>query len=177
MSRPEDAVLTVIERGKLLSYSFDDLMKYHGPLLPGGVAHGFKVMERAFPLLADGAPPERLAIAVKTAFPGPGARDAFEMVTRAMTGTRYVIDTAIAPPGTIEASTGAYFWRVAAGDRSIDLSVRPGMVRQEFIDLGRKRNHTPEELERIEWLKQEMADRLRSLPADVVYDARPTPAA
>ncbi len=48
------AELVVLERGVPLGFSFEDLMSYHGPGSPGGVAHGFKVMERALPLLDPG---------------------------------------------------------------------------------------------------------------------------
>jgi hypothetical protein len=49
-------------------------------------------------LLADGAPPERREIAIRTAFRGPGARDAIELVTRATTDGRYVVDAALERP-------------------------------------------------------------------------------
>ena len=48
--------IEVLEEGKLLSFRFDEMLNYHGPGFPGGVAHGFKVMQRAFPLLDDGEP-------------------------------------------------------------------------------------------------------------------------
>ena len=51
-------MLVVLDRGTRIEFSFEDLMRYHGPGSPGGVAHAFKVMERALPLLSDG-PPER----------------------------------------------------------------------------------------------------------------------
>ncbi|HEY3241125.1 MAG TPA: hypothetical protein VGL92_16285 [Acidimicrobiia bacterium] len=85
-------VLEVLDHGELIAYSFRDLLKYHGRGAIGGVAHGFKVMERALPLLAAGEPPERHDISVETAFEGRGARDAFEMVTRALTEGRYRVD-------------------------------------------------------------------------------------
>ena len=43
--------LVVVERGRRLAFSFEDLLRYHGPGSPGGVAHAFKVLERALPLL------------------------------------------------------------------------------------------------------------------------------
>ena len=42
--------LEVIDHGERLSFSFEDLMRYHGSGSPGGVAHGFKVLERALAL-------------------------------------------------------------------------------------------------------------------------------
>ena len=43
--------IAVAERGRRLAFSIDDLMRYHGHSSPGGVAHAFKVLERALPLL------------------------------------------------------------------------------------------------------------------------------
>lgn len=37
--------------GRILGFTYDDLMRYHGPGFPGGVAHAFKVLERGLPLL------------------------------------------------------------------------------------------------------------------------------
>jgi hypothetical protein len=68
-------MIVIRERGTRIDYSFEDLMRYHGGGSPGGVAHAFKVMERAFVLLDDEACPERREIEIRTAFGGPGARD------------------------------------------------------------------------------------------------------
>jgi hypothetical protein len=57
------------------------MLAQHGGGSPGGVAHAFKVLERALPLLDTAGPPERREIVIETAFGGPGARDAFELVT------------------------------------------------------------------------------------------------
>jgi hypothetical protein len=90
--------LDVVDRGAVLRFTVEDLMRYHGPHAPGGVAHGFQAMRRAWPLLSPDDPPERRRIRVDTAFPGPGARDAVELVTRAVTGDRYRVDPALERP-------------------------------------------------------------------------------
>ena len=113
--------IEVVDRGRLIAFSFDDLMRYHGPSSPGGVAHAFKVLERALPLLDPGGPCERREIVVETAFGGPGARDAFEMVTRAVTGDRYRVDPALARPErgrTLE----RFVFRLGYRDRSATLA-------------------------------------------------------
>jgi hypothetical protein len=66
--------LEVADAGRPASFSFEDMLRYHGTGSPGGVAHAFKVLERALPLLAGGGVPERREIVVRTAFGGPGAR-------------------------------------------------------------------------------------------------------
>jgi hypothetical protein len=164
--------IEVLEKGRVLSFSFADLMRYHGPGSPGGVAHAFKVMQRAFPLLVADGPLERREIAVTTAFGGPGARDGFEMVTRAVTSDRYLIDMSLARPERGRALE-RFVFRVDYRDRSVTLSIRDGFVPDEFIGLARK-ERTPEEDVLLDRLKLEMADRVMSSPAVDVYDAVPT---
>lgn len=165
------STLEVLDHGERISISFDDLLKYHGRTSIGGVAHGYKVMERAFPLLSGGEPPNRHDILIDTAFPGPGARDAFEMVTRAVTGDRYRVDESLGGAEVPEAPQGRYFFRVRYRDTTVELTLRPGLIRDDFVPLVRKRDRTEAEEERFTWMKEEMADRLMSLPADEVYDA------
>ncbi len=165
------ATLEVLDHGELTSISFDDLLKYHGTSSIGGVAHGFKVMERALPILAAGRPPERYHIDIQTAFPGPGARDAFEMVTRAVTGGRYRVALDLGGGDAPTAPEGKYFFRLDCGDTTVDLTLRDGHVSDEFIQLARREARTPAEEERFTWFKHDMAARLMALPAEEVYDA------
>src|SRR5262249_17851033 len=100
---------------------------------------------------------------------GPGARDAFEMVTRCLTEGRYKVDPALAKPERGEVLKG-YVFNVTYRGRTAFLQIRDGHVREEFILLGRKAGRTPAEEERLTWLKQEMADRLLATPASEIYD-------
>jgi len=166
------ASIEVIEHGRPLSFSFDDMLRYHGGGSPGGVAHAFKVLERALPLLDPDGPCERREIVVETAFGGPGARDAFELGTRAVSGDRYRIDESLARPErgrTVE----RFVFRLSYRDRSVTLELRDGFVTEEFIDLARTDERTPEQEQRLDTLKQEMADRVMGRPADEVYEVVP----
>jgi hypothetical protein len=167
----DPGTIEVLEKGQVLAFSFADLMLYHGPGSPGGVAHAFKIMERAFPMLA--APGERLErrdIVIATAFGGPGARDAFEMVTRAVTGDRFQIDMALARPERGK-SLERFVFRVGYRGLSVTLAIRDGFVTDEFIGLARRKERTPEEEALLDRLKLEMADRVMSSIAADVYDA------
>ncbi len=166
--------LDVLDDGEPVSFSSDDLLRYHGRGFVGGVAHGCKVLERALPLLAGGGLPERREITIATAFPGPGARDAFELVTRAVTGDRYLVDLELGDDTVIESATGRYYFRLGHRGTTVELRLRAGLVADEFIDLSRRGATTPAARERLAWLKADMADRLFALPADRVYDAEVT---
>ncbi|PLS74947.1 MAG: hypothetical protein CYG61_09935 [Actinobacteria bacterium] len=165
------AMLQVLDEGDVVSISFDDLLKYHGRSSIAGVAHGFKVMERAFPLLCPGQPPDRYSIEVETAFPGPGARDAFEMVARVVTGGRYRVTVELAPAHVPDAPEGKFFFRLGYQAKTVDLTLRPEHVNDEFTGLVRKGARTRVDDERLVALKQDIADRLMALPAEEVYDA------
>ncbi|MDP8943335.1 MAG: hypothetical protein M3N16_04355 [Actinomycetota bacterium] len=161
--------IEIVDQGRAIAFSFDDMMRYHGPGSPGGVAHAFKVLERALPLLEPHRSPERREITVRTAFRGPGARDGFELVTRAVTEDRYVIDPALERPErgrTLE----RFVFQLGYRGRAVMLVVREGYVTDEFIELARK-ERSPDEESRLSILKREMADRLMSTPALDVYDA------
>jgi hypothetical protein len=161
-------VLTVLDRGVVQRFSFEDLMRYHGPGSPGGVAHAFKVLERALPLLGPDGLCERREIIVETAFGGPGARDAFELVLRAVTEHRYTLDAALARPERGRADERFVFVLAHRG-REVTLAVRAGYVTREFIDLARTDPRTAEQETRLAVLKTEMAERVMAVPADAVY--------
>lgn len=167
------AALEVVEEGERLRYTFEDLMRYAGPVFPGGVAHAFKVLERALPLLGAGEPVERREISVRTSFAGPGGRDAFEMVTRAVTGDRFVVDASLARPErgpTLE----RYVFQLSYRDRAATLTVREGFVTDEFITLARTEGRTAGQEARLGVLKSEMTQRLLARPAVEVYDVDQT---
>jgi len=164
--------LDVLDGGTLLRFGLADLMRYSGPAFPGGVAHGFTAMRRAWPLLASGGVPERREIRLDTAFPGPGARDAVELVTRAVTEGRYVMDPALGRPDrgpTLE----RYLFRFGHRDAVVTVQIRDGFVTDEFIALSRQRERTAAQEDHLTVLKQQMADRLLAVPADEVYDVVP----
>jgi hypothetical protein len=163
------STIDVAEQGIPLAYTFEDLMRYHGPDSPGGVAHAVKVMERAFPLLDSGRLLERREIDVQTAFAGPGARDGFEMVTRAVTEGRYVVDDALARPehGPTRES---FVFRLTYRTRSVTVALREGYVQEELIMLLRKERWSAAEESRLTELKQEMAVLLLHSSAIEVYD-------
>jgi hypothetical protein len=163
------STITVLDGRRRIDFSFEDMMKYHGPGSPGGVAHAFKVMERAFELLDPDGPPQRRDITLRTAFGGPGARDGFELVTRAVTQDRFAVDPALARPERGR-TRERFVFEVGCGDRSVTLLLREGYVSEEFIDLARKQDRTEEEEARLDLLKQQMADRVMASAASDVYD-------
>jgi hypothetical protein len=161
--------IAVAELGRTIIFSFDDMMRYHGPGSPAGVAVAFKAMQRAFDLLSPDAPPERRSIIVRTAFRGPGARDGFEAVTRAVTDGRYTVDRTL-----LRADRGRlledFVFEVGIGEESVTLLLSDGFVTEEFIDLARTDERTDAEERRLDELKAQLAQRVMTSPAADVYE-------
>jgi hypothetical protein len=160
--------LTVRDGGREIGFTYDDMLRYHGGGSPGGVAHAFKVLELALPLLAEGTPPERREITIATSFGGPGARDGFELVTRAVTGDRYVVDPALARPD-LGPTRARFVFRLGFRGRTLTVALREGFVTAEFITLVDAQTRTAEEQARLDELKGEMAARLLGATGGAVY--------
>jgi hypothetical protein len=162
-------LVAVRERGQVLRFGFDDLIKYHGPGSPAGVAVAFKAMELAFAALSPDAPPERRSVIVRTAFRGPGARDGFEAVTRAVTEGHYTVDR-----GMLRAGRGRlledFVFEVGVGGTAVTLLLRDGFVTDEFIDLARTDDRTDTQERRLDGLKAQLAQRVMATPAAEVFE-------
>jgi hypothetical protein len=161
--------IAVAELGRTISFSFDDMMRYHGPGSPAGVAVAFKAMQRAFDLLSPDAPPERRSIEVRTAFRGPGARDGFEAVTRAVTDGRYTVDRSL-----VRSDRGRlledFVFEVGLGETTVTLLLREGFVDDEFIDLARTEARTDAQETRLDALKAQLAQRILATPVADVFE-------
>ena len=160
--------LIVEERGRTITFTFDDMMRYHGPHSPAGVAMAFKVMQRAFAILSPDKPPERRSIKVRTAFRGPGARDGFEAVTRAVSDGRYAVDRTLVR--TDRGRRGLCVWSRISG-RTVSLLLREGFVTDEFIDLARSEDRSDTQERRLDELKAQLAQRVMNTAAAALFDA------
>jgi hypothetical protein len=161
--------IEVTERGRTIAFTFEDVLRYHGPGSPAGVACAFRALQLAFALLSPESPPERRSVAVRTPFRGPGARDGFEAVTRAVTDGRYVVDRAL-----VRSDRGIlvedFVFEISVGDSSVMLLLRDGFVTEEFIGLARTEDRTAVEEERLDDLKAALAGKLLSTPADEAFE-------
>lgn len=162
-------VVAVRERGHDLQFTFDDTLRYAGPHSPAGVAIAFRALQLALEVLSPDVPPERRAIVVRTAFRGPGARDCFEAVTRAVTDGRYVVDRAL-----LRADRGRlledFVFEIGLGASPVTLLLRAGLIEDEFIDLARTEGRTDAQERRLDALKAELAQRVMVASAAELFD-------
>jgi hypothetical protein len=160
--------LNVVDGSRAIAFSYEAMLDYAGPGSPGGVAHAFKVLERALPLLSPDGPPDRRELWIATAFGGPGARDGFELVTRAVTEGRHVIEPSLERPERGRALE-RFVFRFRYRERELTLVAREGYVLDELIELTRRRERSADDDARLAELKLEMAGLVISAPAADVY--------
>lgn len=161
--------LQLLDRGEPLAVTFFDMLTYHGHAAPGGVAHATAVLQRTLPLLSR-QPIERREIRIETSFGGPGARDAFEMATRAVTEGRYAVDPSMAKPERGKVLQG-YVFRVSHRDASVTVQLRDGgFVVEEYITLSAKQGKSAEDEFRLRQLKLEMTTRIITRAPEEVYE-------
>lgn len=159
--------LVVNELGHRLEFTPADLLRFHGPGSPGGVALAFKAMERGLPLL--GPTPPRREVTVRTPFGGPGARDGFECVLRAVSDGRYVVAPALARDD-LGPTRARWVFRLELARRAVTVVVRNGVIVPEFLEMLAIEHRTPAQEGCLTELKAELAARALALEAGAVFD-------
>ena len=150
-----------------IEISFDDVKKYHGTRSLCGLTVGYTVLGAAWASLSDGEPLDRNDITVETAFGGPGARDAVEMVTRAVSREAFQLVSDKQPDENIaEAAKGAYWYKITVNGRAVELGLKQDILPKDFIRLRRKSlagEASTEEMETFRGLQYELSNRLLSM--------------
>jgi hypothetical protein len=162
-------LVVVEEHGRELPFTFDELLRFHGGGSPGGVAIAFRALQRALPLLADGGRVARRDVHVRTAFGGPGARDGFEAVLRAVTDGRYVLDPSLARPA-LGLARERFVFVLTHGSGAVTLVLRDGFAGDELVTLARTDPRSPAQEARLTEVKEELCRRVMAQPADAVFD-------
>lgn len=161
--------IAVAEHGRVLAFGFEDMNRYHGGGSPAGVATAFKVLQRAFVVLSPHRPPHRRSVMIRTAFRGPGARDGFEAVTRAVSDDRFAVDRTL-----VRRDLGRlredFVFTVTIGSASVLLVLRDGFVTDEFLDLARAPNRSADQEMHLDRLKAELAAHILATSAEELYD-------
>jgi hypothetical protein len=171
MSQQIDTTIPVMDHGSELAVSFDACVAFHGRTSIGGLALGFRLMQQALRDLAPGRVPERDEIRFRTAFPGPGLRDAVEMVSRAVTRGVYTVDETLAGPEAPEAPRGRLWFEVTVGDKVGVYAARDGALPADFVPVGRGSiAGTLDEAGKARWLelREGLAAAVMAVPADAV---------
>lgn len=165
--------IAVRDHDDLIEFTFADVEKYHGQGSIGGAALGFQVLRAGLRALYGDAPPRRDEISVTTGHPGPGFRDTFELITRAVTRGAYRADSD-RPDGRYNPfHAHAYSWSIASADgRAAELVLREGLIPLRFFelwDLVGRGLATPADRRELDVVKRHLADDVLARPLDQLF--------
>ncbi|PZA11719.1 hypothetical protein DNX69_11390 [Rhodopseudomonas palustris] len=163
--------LTIAGEEDLIDIRFDAVAAYHGQSALAMLAVTFQALRLMLPVLSPERPPRRADLVVTSGHPGPGVRDAFEFVTRAVTRGVYTVDRSLPHARLCPGADMSYSWRVSAGDRSVGAALRSGVVPDRFFELiGRGAARSDDENAELSALKRRVADDVLATAPDTLFD-------
>lgn len=156
--------VTVLAEEGPVTIGFDDLVRYHGHAALSMLAVTFRAQEAVFRRLLGDTPPARAAISVTSGHPGPGVRDAFEMITRCVTRGAYTVDRSLPGPRLNPKADVVYAFEVTvAGTGSLHVAVRDGVLPDEFFRLASATKNEAQNA-RFSEIKREIAAKALAAP-------------
>lgn len=161
--------ITVIDSGYASKFHIKDCFNFHGYDAVGGVVLGFRLLQAVQNRLNGGRALDRRAVSLFTAFPGQGARDVFELLTRMCSEQRFELDTAFNHPLATKGVTGAFYFRFSYAGKSIELSPVEGCPDQNFITTGKASKDPNASVQLLaQWtqLKYDLANQLLKQTSD-----------
>ncbi|MCK9914392.1 hypothetical protein MXD81_35075 [Microbacteriaceae bacterium K1510] len=162
--------LVVVEGEEdVIKIGFDAVAAYHGQAALAMLAVTFQALRLALSTLSSSAPPRRGDISILSGHPGPGVRDAFEFVTRAVTRNAYVVDRSLPEGRLVPGANISYSFRITVDGRTAILSLRPDALPQRFFTLNFTPFRSPAEELELSALKRSIAKNVLATPAEALF--------
>jgi hypothetical protein len=156
-----------------IEIGFDSVVAYHGQAALAMLAITFQGLRAALARLSPDAAPQRSRITVVSGHPGPGVRDAFEFVTRAVTRNAYTVDRSLPEARLNPGADISYSFRVMLDQRSVTAALRSHVLPARFFELnsmGAKR--TAAEASELSALKRRIACEALAAGPDSLFALR-----
>ena len=164
-----EPVIQMRQDRDIFPYSLTATIAYHGLDSIGGVVLGFRLLQAALKNSSGSLAVDRQSISVISAFPGAGARDAFEYLSRCVSQQRFQCDTSLKHPRAQAGFEGCFYFKIKVADEVFELAPVEGQPPESFFSAGRQAfQDNAGESERLLWRQEkiQLANTLLSLPAD-----------
>ncbi len=166
MSQP---IVSVMGEEEPIAIGFDALAAYHGQAALAMLAVTFQGLRATLPILSPNTPAQRAAISVVSGHPGPGVRDAFEFVTRAVTRNAYTIDRTLPEARLNPAADLSYSFVLSLDGRSARAALKEGILPQRFFELVAIKDKTDADRAEFSELKRAIAARVLAEDAATLF--------
>ena len=155
-----------------IGIGFDAVAAYHGQSALAMLAITFQGLRASLALLSPDAPPSRVALTVVSGHPGPGVRDAFEFVTRAVTRNAYTVDRSLPDARLNSKADISYSFRISLDGETVQAALRDNVLPQRFFDLVTMRNRMEAEVAELSALKRRIALTALALAPETLFVMR-----
>jgi hypothetical protein len=141
-SSVEDTTVSIIVDGKVTRFDYGDLKKFHKGDSWFGCTVGFRAMQMAArefskPELSEQALWSRDNLSIVSGHPGPGVKDAIEMVTATISSNHFQLHESVNTDGCNSGcnSSMRFEWWVTADNKTIHIKLHDGIVPESFLQL------------------------------------------
>ncbi len=167
MSHNENTV-AIRENGKIITFSYEELLDYHGGEMPGGVALAFRMLQWIFNDILKTLP-ERGKCTFYSGLgeKGRGIIDTVKMVTGVEENSTLRLDKeySLDKTGPLAPGGGRYYFEFGCDEKIVRLAVKDGAIPEEFFDCSAKmhskrlagENITKEEINHLQNLRIELS--------------------
>lgn len=165
-------VITVMGEEDLIEIDFKAVADYHGQGALAMLAVTFRALEVALKALSPDQAPKRSDITIVSGHPGPGVRDSFEFVTRAVTRGVYTVDRSLPDSRLAPSADLSYSFRVTLGGRTAEIAVLPGALPERFFVLTFNPSRTAAEETEARRLRKSIAADVLAASPDKLFQLR-----
>jgi hypothetical protein len=165
--------ITVMGEEDPIEINFGAVAAYHGQGAMAMLAITFRAIGLALKTLSPDRPVKRNDIIIVSGHPGPGVRDSFEFVTRAVTRGCYTVDRSLPearlapPPADL-----SYSFHVTIGGRTAEIAVLPEALPARFFALTFNPSRTAWEDAEARALRKAIAVDVLAAPAEKLFELR-----
>lgn len=177
----EDSTVAITIDGKLITFDYDDLKSFHKGDSWFGCTVGYRAMQLASRELSQPTPWSRDDLSIISGHPGPGVKDAIELVTATVSSGNFQLHESIDnKDGNSGCNSNMRFeWWVTENDKTIHIKLRGGIVPESFLqlldrlnaDAYPESNEKNSDLKQFERMKQTLSTLLWNQSLDASFDA------
>jgi len=186
-SSVEDTTVSIIVDGKVAHFDYGDLKKFHKGDSWLGCTVGFRVMQiaaREFskPKLSEQALWSRDNLSIVSGHPGPGVKDAIELVTATISSNHFQLHESVNTDGCSSGcnSSMRFEWWITADNKTIHIKLHDDIVPESFLQLldrlnteeDRSDNENEQDRKQFDQMKNDLSNILwnQSLDASFVIN-------
>lgn len=176
----EDTTVSIMVDGKLTSFEYGQLKTFHKGDSWLGCTVGFRVMQIAERELSKPSLWSRNNLSIISGHPGPGVKDAIELITATISSGNFQLHESIDSNGSNSGcnSSMRFEWWVTTNDNSIHIKLHNNIVPESFLKLLDQlnaddylsKNEKNKDLKQFDQMKQELSTLLWNQSLDASFD-------